>query len=43
MTLKAILATGLLALSFSIPVSADTLPADAPYFDTDLAGRSVMP
>lgn len=43
MTLKAALATALLALFFSIHVSADTLPVDSPYFETDAAGRGVMP
>lgn len=43
MTLKAAIATALLALSFAIPASADTLPADAPYYEIDPAGRSVMP
>jgi len=43
MTLKAALATALLALFFSFNVSADTLPADSPHYETDAAGRSVMP
>jgi hypothetical protein len=43
MTLKAALATALLALFFSFNASADTLSADSPYFETDTAGRSVMP
>ena len=43
MTLKAAIAAALISLSLSIPAWADTLPKDSPYFETDAAGRSVMP
>lgn len=43
MTFKSAIAAVLTALSFSGPAWADVLPSDAPYFETDSAGRSLMP
>lgn len=41
--MKSAIAAVLIALSFSVPAWADTLPGDAPYFETDSAGRGLMP
>ena len=43
MTLKSAIAAALIAFCFSVPAWADVLPCDAPYFETDSAGRGLMP
>jgi hypothetical protein len=43
MNLKSAIAALFVALSFSVPVWADTPSSDAPYLQTDANGRSTMP